>query len=188
MMEMKMADRDMSMRRATQGGRLGVATLGLVTLAILAANPGVLAAPLRVLERAGFQPHAPDLALIAAAPLVIQLHIAGAVTAFVIGCVLLAGVKGTGLHKGLGWTWVIAMTLTAVSSLFIRTINPGQFSFIHLLSGWTLIALPMAILAIRRRRVRQHARAMTGMFVGGLLIAGLFTFLPGRLMWRVFLG
>jgi len=27
---------------------------------------------------------------------------------------------------------------------------------------------------------------MTGMFTGGMLIAGLFTFLPGRLMWDLF--
>lgn len=29
---------------------------------------------------------------------------------------------------------------------------------------------------------------MTGLFVGGLLIAGLFTFAPGRLMWQVVFG
>lgn len=183
-----MADQDKSMRRATLSGRFGVLGLGVVTMAILAANPGVVAAPIRFLERAGFHPHAPDLALLAAAPLVIQLHIAGAVTAFVIGSVLLAGVKGTGLHKRLGWIWVAAMALTAISSLFIKVINPGHFSFIHLISGWTLIALPMGIFAIKRRDVRRHRRTMTGMFVGGLVIAGLFTFLPGRLMWHVFLG
>jgi uncharacterized membrane protein len=27
---------------------------------------------------------------------------------------------------------------------------------------------------------------MTGMFMGGLVIAGLFSFLPGRLMWHLF--
>ncbi len=183
-----MADQNMSMRRATLSGRFGVLGLGVVTMAILAANPGVVAAPLRFLERAGFHPHAPDLGLLAAAPLVIQLHIAGAVTAFLIGSVLLAGVKGTGLHKRLGWIWVAAMVLTAISSLFIKVVHPGHFSFIHLLSGWTLIALPMGIFAIKRRDVRRHRRTMTGMFVGGLLIAGLFTFLPGRLMWNVFLG
>jgi uncharacterized membrane protein len=187
-MEMKMADQNMSMRRAVLNGRFGVLGLGVVTMAILAANPGVVAAPVRFLERFGFHPHAPDLSLIAAAPLVIQLHIAGAVTALVIGSVLLAGVKGSGLHKRLGWTWVAAMALTAISSLFIKVIHPGHFSFIHLLSGWTLIALPMAIFAVKRRNVRLHRRAMTGMFVGGLLIAGLFTFIPGRLMWNVFLG
>ena len=29
---------------------------------------------------------------------------------------------------------------------------------------------------------------MTGMFVGGLVVAGLLTFLPGRLMWAIFFG
>jgi uncharacterized membrane protein len=80
------------------------------------------------------------------------------------------------------------MGSTAVSSLFIRVINPGHFSFIHLLSGWTIIGLPGAVYAIKRGKVASHRRAMTGMFVGGLLLAGLFTLLPGRLLWHVFLG
>jgi uncharacterized membrane protein len=29
---------------------------------------------------------------------------------------------------------------------------------------------------------------MTGLFVGGLLIAGAFAFLPGRLMWQIVFG
>ncbi len=134
------------------------------------------------------KPHAPNIALIAAAPTVIQVHLAAALTALVIGIVLMMRVKGTNLHRALGWTWVIAMGTTAVSSLFIRGMNPGHFSFIHLLSGWTIVALPGAVYAIRRGKVAAHRRAMTGMFVGGLLLAGLFTFIPGRLMWSVFLG
>ena len=183
-----MADQNMSMQRKAQGGRFVVPALTLATLAIIAASPGLMAAPVRFLNGLGFYPRAPDLSLLAAAPLVIQLHVGGAVSAFLIGCILLAGVKGTGLHKSLGWAWVTAMALTAASSLFIRTINPGHFSFIHLLSGWTLIALPMAIVAIKQGKVAAHRKAMTGMFVGGLLVAGLFTFLPGRLMWRIFIG
>jgi uncharacterized membrane protein len=34
--------------------------------------------------------------------------------------------------------------------------------------------------------VQAHRRAMTSMFVGGLIVAGLLTFLHGRLMWAVF--
>lgn len=183
-----MANQNMSMQRRAQGGRFVVPALTVATLAIIASSSDLMAAPLRFLNSLGWHPHAPDLSLLAGAPLVIQLHVAGAATAFLIGCILLAGVKGTGLHKTLGWAWVAAMGLTAASSLFIRTINPGHFSFIHLLSGWTLIALPMAIVAIKRGKVAAHRKAMTGMFVGGLLVAGLFTFLPGRLMWRIFIG
>jgi uncharacterized membrane protein len=29
---------------------------------------------------------------------------------------------------------------------------------------------------------------MTGMFIGGLIVAGMFTFAPGRLMYQVFFG
>ncbi|UAL11078.1 DUF2306 domain-containing protein [Caulobacter segnis] len=137
---------------------------------------------------AAAKPHAPNLSLIAAAPTVVQVHLTAALTALVIGSVLMLRVKGTTLHKLLGWTWVLAMGTTAVSSLFIQVINPGHFSFIHLLSGWTIVGLPGAVYAIKRGKVAAHRRAMTGMFVGGLLIAGAFTFLPGRLLWTVFLG
>ncbi|HYC68095.1 MAG TPA: DUF2306 domain-containing protein [Brevundimonas sp.] len=122
------------------------------------------------------------------APVAIQLHVAAAVVALVIGTVLLAGVKGDRLHRSLGWAWVVAMATTAVSSLFIRQINAGGFSFIHLISGWTIVALPMAVYAARRHRVANHRRAMTGMFVGGLLVAGALTFLPGRMMWAMVFG
>lgn len=132
--------------------------------------------------------HAPDWALLARQPWVIQLHIAAALTALLLGTVQLVGIKGTGVHRLIGWSWVIAMLTVAVSSLFIRQINPGSFSLIHLLSGWTLIALPMALFAIRRGRVARHASGMTWTFIGGLIVAGAFTFLPGRLMWEVFFG
>lgn len=135
-----------------------------------------------------FRPHAPDVSRIAAAPLVVQIHLTAALTALAIGTVLMMRVKGTGLHKLLGWTWVLAMGTTAVSSLFIRELNPGHFSFIHLLSGWTIVGLPGAVYAIKRGKIGVHRRAMTGMFVGGLLLAGLFAFIPGRLLWTVFLG
>jgi uncharacterized membrane protein len=29
---------------------------------------------------------------------------------------------------------------------------------------------------------------MAGLFLGGLIIAGVLTFIPGRLMWRLFFG
>ncbi|WP_409411646.1 DUF2306 domain-containing protein [Brevundimonas sp.] len=135
--------------------------------------------------------HAPRWGLLAAAPAAIQIHVAAALIALAIGLVLLAGVKGDRLHRTLGWVWVLAMATTAITSFFIHQINPGGpggLSLIHLLSGWTMVALPMAIYAARRHRVATHRRAMTGMFVGGLIVAGLLTFLPGRLMWAIFFG
>jgi len=132
--------------------------------------------------------HAPDWALLADQAPVLQVHIAAATLALVIGVVLLAGVKGNTLHRTLGWTWAIAMATVAISSILIRDINHGAFSWIHLLTGWTIIILPMALHAARTHNIAAHRGRMTGLFVGALLIAGMFTFFPGRLMWRVFLG
>lgn len=139
----------------------------------------------------GYALHAPRWSLLLASPTTIRIHVAAAVTALVIGVVLMIGVKGNRLHRGLGWMWVMAMATTAVSSSFIHQLNPngpGGLSMVHLLSGWALVALPMAVYAARRHRVAVHRRTMTGMFVGGLIVAGAFTFLPGRLMWAVFFG
>ena len=130
--------------------------------------------------------HAPDFGLVAHAPLAIKLHLFAVLLAFAIGVALLVGVKGRTFHRTLGWVWVAAMMTGAVSSLFIRIINHGALSYIHLLAGWTIVALPMAVFAARTHRVRMHARFMSGLFTGGLILAGVLAFLPGRLMWNLF--
>ena len=183
-LEMKMPDEPLSMRRSSGNGRWTLIGLALVTTAVALASPQART----VMGWMGLHPRPPRLDLILAASPIIQLHIVGALTALAIGTVLLIGIKGTRVHKTLGWVWVVAMALTAVSSLFIRQVNHGAFSYIHLLSGWTIVALPMAIYAVKRRKLATHRRMMTGLFVGGLIIAGLLTFLPGRLMWGVFLA
>jgi uncharacterized membrane protein len=127
-----------------------------------------------------------DISPMLDAGLIVQLHVLGAVTAFVIGAVLLRGVKGSGLHRKLGYTWVAAMTLAAISSFFLVGLNGNNYSFIHGLSAWTIIVLPMAVVAARRKNIRKHAKDMTNMFLGGLLVAGLFAFLPGRMLWSIF--
>lgn len=160
----------------------GAIALGLIAAALAPFAP-------QILERAGqVSLHAPDWRLWADQSWVLQLHIISALTALVVGTVILLRRKGSGLHKTLGWTWVVAMGSTAVSSLFMTGLNGGFYSFIHIISGWTIVALPMAVVAIRRREVERHRRSMTGMFVGGLLIAGALTFLPGRFMFDFFFG
>lgn len=141
---------------------------------------------LGAVSQLNIRPRTPDVSRVLTAAPVIQVHLMAALTALAIGIVLLAGVKGTTLHRVLGWSWVAAMTTTAISSVFIRELNGGAFSFIHLLTGWTVIVLPMAVFAARRHKVQQHQSMMTGMFVGGLIIAGLFAFMPGRLLFSVF--
>lgn len=64
----------------------------------------------------------------------------------------------------------------------------GPWSPIHLLSILTLVWLVRAIMLIRRRNVLQHARIMKMVYLGGLVIAGFFTFMPGRIMHAVLFG
>lgn len=129
-----------------------------------------------------------DLSPLLRASWVLQAHVLGAVATFAIGTVLLLGVKGRGMHRMLGYGWVGTMSLTAISSFFLIGLNGNSFSFIHALSAWTVIVLPMGVAAARRRDIKSHRKHMTGMFVGGMAIAGLFSFLPGRVMWSIFFG
>ena len=133
-------------------------------------------------------PHAPRLDLVLDAPVSVKLHMMGAVLAMVIGTGLLLGVKGNLTHRILGWTWSGFMILTAISSFFIHLINPHGLSLIHGLSAWVIVAVPFGIYAARRKQVQQHARTMSALFMGGLVVAGLFTLMPGRLMWQIFFG
>jgi len=81
------------------------------------------------------------------------------------------------------------MAVVAASSFWIHEIRLlGPWSPIHLLSIFTLIVLPIAVWRARRHRVADHRRIMILIFVGALVIAGLFTFLPGRIMHAVVFG
>ena len=133
-------------------------------------------------------PHGPDVALFMAQPAVIKIHILAAVAGVGVGATILSLRKGNGPHRALGWTWVLLMGAAAASSLFIVGLNGDSWSLIHLLSGWTLLVLPFAVRAARRRDVNVHRRAMTGLFWGAAIVAGTFAFLPGRLMWDLFMG
>ncbi len=120
---------------------------------------------------------------------VIQLHAFAAMAAFVLGAVQLAAPKGTRRHRAMGWLWVLLLATIAVSSFWIYRLRMfGPFSPIHLLSIFTLVMLPLAVLAARRHRVAQHRRAMIAIFLGALVLAGLFTLVPGRIMHAVVFG
>ena len=133
------------------------------------------------------EPHWPDLQPILEASPVIQIHLGAALAAVVLGGLMMTSRKGARFHRTAGWVWVSLMGLVAGSSLFITGLNGGKWSLIHLLSGWTLLVLPLAVLAAKRHDVKRHRGMMMGLFYGGLLIAGALAFIPGRIMWNVFL-
>jgi uncharacterized membrane protein len=119
----------------------------------------------------------------------IPLHAFAAVAAFALGIVQFTAPKGTLPHRTVGWVWVGLMAVVAASSFWIHEIRLlGPWSPIHLLSIFTLIVLPIAVWRARRHRVADHRRIMILIFAGALVIAGLFTFLPGRIMHAVVFG
>lgn len=137
---------------------------------------------------AGWSARPPDWSLLADESVALKAHLTAAIGTLVVGVMLLTGVKGRAWHKRLGWAWVVLMAVTAVSSFWLQFIRPGSFSWIHGLSGWVVVVLPAAVYAARSKRIRLHRRAMTGLFVGGTLVAGFFALMPGRLLWRVLIG
>ena len=78
------------------------------------------------------------------------------------------------------------MTVTAVTAMFVQSLRPGHWSWIHLFVPLTFWGVFAAIWRIRKGDVAGHRKAMFGLYFGGLLIAGGFTFFPGRLMYRLF--
>ena len=93
------------------------------------------------------------------------------------------------MHRIVGWSWVILLASVAVSSFWLQGIRQfGSFSWIHGLSIFALVTLPVAVIHARRHNVGAHKVAMIGMFFGALVIAGLFTLLPGRNMHAVVFG
>lgn len=156
---------------------LGPATRG----ALLVAGSLLFAAALYAVMRAalGFAPPTPwvrDAALL--------LHLGTVIPAVPLGLFIFLSRKGGARHKRLGRIWLTLMGVTAVATLFVRNIEDGGFSWIHIFSVLTLIAVPKAIFSARAGRIAEHKRHLIGLFVGALLIAGGASFLPGRTMWQ----
>jgi uncharacterized membrane protein len=126
--------------------------------------------------------------LLDAAP-AIPLHAFAAMAAFVLGLVQFAAPKGMLPHRTLGWIWVGLMMVVAASSFWIHQIRlVGPWSPIHLISIFVLTMVPLGVWRAHRHQVADHRLIMISVFSGGLLIAGLFTLLPGRIMHAVVFG
>jgi uncharacterized membrane protein len=115
-------------------------------------------------------------------PAPIWVHIATILVALTLTPVMLLRRRGDRVHRILGWVWAVALIITAADTFLIQTLNPGSLSYIHLLSAWTLLQVPLLVFAARTHNVRRHRSAVRGMTTGALLIAGVFTLLPGRLL------
>lgn len=120
------------------------------------------------------------------ASLAIQIHLATIIPAFFLGTWLIFfSRKGAPAHRAIGAAYLVLMTITATAAIFIPR---GRISFFYIFVALTYFSVFRTIWFLRKKNIAGHKRAMVGLYVGGLLIAGSLTFLPGRMMYRLFFG
>ena len=127
------------------------------------------------------------------APLAVRIHVATVVPAFLLGTYqIFLSRKGAPLHRALGYLYLSLMTITAIAALFIHALMANGpfwgFSPIHLFVAVTLFGVVVALRGAWKHNVPLHKRAMLGVYIGGILIAGSLAFLPGRIMHAVVFG
>jgi uncharacterized membrane protein len=118
-------------------------------------------------------------------------HLATVVPCFIIGTLLMLIKKGTKTHKNFGRIYMILMMITAIITLFMQSqVGPkifNHFGWIHLFSFLTIYTVPTAYWAIKNGNVEAHKRKMILLYFGAIIIAGGFTFTPGRYLYEMFL-
>ena len=127
------------------------------------------------------------------APLAVQVHVATVVPAFLIGTFqIFLSRKGAPLHRALGYLYLVLMSITAITTLFVHQLMPQSpfwgLSPIHLLVPLTLFGVVGALRGAWTHDIAMHKRSMIALYIGGMLIAGTLTFLPGRIMHAVAFG
>jgi len=130
------------------------------------------------------------------APLIIQIHALAAIAAFFLGLVQFIALKGSAQHKIVGSVWVALMITATVTSAFIqRPVSPGdpfwtKFSPIHIFTVITTVGIVVGLkyLLTGGPELKNHKDPFTGIYIGGILIAGFFAFMPGRIMHAVVFG
>jgi uncharacterized membrane protein len=130
-----------------------------------------------------------SLAPLLAAPAVVQIHVAAALAALLLGAAQFALPKGDGRHRVAGWAWVALMGTVSLSAFGLTGhAGGGNLSWVHGIAAGVLLLLPLGVVAARRGRIAAHRTRMAALFLGGLVITGAFTLLPGRLMGGVVFG
>jgi len=127
------------------------------------------------------------------APVAVRVHVLTVLPAFLIGTYqIFLSRKGAPFHRGLGYVYLTLMTTTSIAALFVHSLMPSGpffgFSPIHLFVPLTLFGVVGALRGAWTHNVPLHRSSMIGVYVGGLLIAGSLTLLPGRLMYKAIFG
>lgn len=119
-------------------------------------------------------------------PLLIGFHALLASAAVLLGPVnILRRRKGDRRHRTLGYIWVGSMLFVSISSFWIRTLNSGRLSWIHILSCVMLVSLACGVAAARLHDRRTHQGFMLGAYFGLIGAAIPAVVAPGRMIPRL---
>jgi uncharacterized membrane protein len=103
--------------------------------------------------------------------MLVAIHAVASIAALILGSVNLLQIKGTKIHKILGWAFIACMFTSAVSSFGIYN---NKFSVIHILSLLVILWLSKAIYAVRfkpKNWSHLHASSIGATYIA-LIIAG----------------
>ena len=124
--------------------------------------------------------------------LLMYFHLLTIVPCVFIGAYLLIVKKGNKIHRVLGRVYMLLMLITSILTLFMQAhVGPrlfNHFGFLHLFSVLTIYTVPTAYIAIKKGEVNKHKWKMILLYFGAIVIAGAFTFVPGRYLYEVFFG
>jgi uncharacterized membrane protein len=123
----------------------------------------------------------------------IQFHVATVVPAVILGTwQIFVSRRGTTLHRVIGYTYLTLMSVTALSTLWIHRLMPDKpfwgFSPIHLLIPLVFYGVYGALRGAWTHRIQLHRRAMIILYATAIVVTGLFTLVPGRIMNAVVFG
>ncbi len=98
-------------------------------------------------------------------------HVVMAFTGLLTGAYLLLAVKGTKLHKSIGYVFSAAVFIVNLSALFIYDFNAGKPSVFHYLIIVSMFCLvyglyPMFKKSFIKGRIKRHLKGMTGAALG----------------------
>lgn len=117
---------------------------------------------------------------------IIIIHAASALIAILIGLVQFSSRKGSLQHRLLGYIWILLMFIVCISSFWIHEIRLWNvFSPIHLLSIITLISLYISYSAAVKGNIKRHKNSMSAIYFMALILAGVLTLLPDRIIYQI---
>ena len=97
--------------------------------------------------------------------------------------------KGSVLHKKIGSIYMALIFFSSIVSLFLKAyVGPtflNHFGWIHLLSFLTIWTVPRSLIAVKKGNIKRHKSSMKLLYWIGLILAGLFTLMPGRYLREV---